>query len=459
MRVLFVILLLTARATHAAEEPSELLRSIKLEAPKEPEYQSKPHYALVVFGADASHRSWLVVDGEDVVYFDRNGNQDLTDPEDHVPLDVAATQRMKIGGDGQFKGMNVFTIGDVEGVNLVFRHWVRNHDFQVTPTTAKHSADAFQQRRKHDWEQGTISRLTSDGRRSRNGTVLTATPEEAQITQFGGKLQFIKQRGDKQELLPWPKQTIFDLNIGTPSRPALHCDYKVAATLTEWEFPRDLHPLATFEFPPATAGEDPIVRIVKLDKRCCGDTVSCIFPTPRNIGDGNVKVIVSYHAWPEGDVFPTTFDLPIRRGVSDDSEQSIVFFRQKNKAVTIKDIQNALDGIQAKVEQRTFDDQTFLRVRTDPDNQIPYLSIKLEQGDAVVDFAAELAGAGELAGEGKQFRMLGDCNAQIRIYITDFSQGDNHPKVLGDVEHALQVLTGGGVYRTWTPKFTPPIKK
>jgi hypothetical protein len=44
----------------------------------EPAYKTKPKYCLVVFGAGAKSRLWLVLDG-DVLYVDKNGNGDLTE--------------------------------------------------------------------------------------------------------------------------------------------------------------------------------------------------------------------------------------------------------------------------------------------------------------------------------------------------------------------------------------------
>jgi hypothetical protein len=59
----------------AADSPG-IDRSIR----KEPAYESKaPLYCLVVFGAEAKVRVWLVLDG-DTLYVDRNGNGDLTEP-------------------------------------------------------------------------------------------------------------------------------------------------------------------------------------------------------------------------------------------------------------------------------------------------------------------------------------------------------------------------------------------
>src|SRR5262245_39202710 len=50
---------------------------------KEPAYKSKPRYCLLVFGPEAKTRVWLVLDGE-VLYVDRNGNGDLTEPGERV---------------------------------------------------------------------------------------------------------------------------------------------------------------------------------------------------------------------------------------------------------------------------------------------------------------------------------------------------------------------------------------
>jgi hypothetical protein len=50
---------------------------------KEPSYKGRPGYCLLVFGADAKTRVWLVKDG-DTLYLDRNGNGDLTEDEERL---------------------------------------------------------------------------------------------------------------------------------------------------------------------------------------------------------------------------------------------------------------------------------------------------------------------------------------------------------------------------------------
>jgi hypothetical protein len=61
---------------------------------KEPTYTSKqPQYCLLVFGPEATVRVWAVLDG-DLLYLDRNGNSNLTDPGDRVsPVHVYHTSK------------------------------------------------------------------------------------------------------------------------------------------------------------------------------------------------------------------------------------------------------------------------------------------------------------------------------------------------------------------------------
>jgi hypothetical protein len=74
-------LILCALPAQAAD-----LTKIERTIAKEPKYQGKPgkpKYCLLVFGPEAKFRVWLVLD-EAVLYVDRNGNGDLTEPDKRV---------------------------------------------------------------------------------------------------------------------------------------------------------------------------------------------------------------------------------------------------------------------------------------------------------------------------------------------------------------------------------------
>jgi hypothetical protein len=60
---------------------------------REPAYQARPSYCLVVLGPEASTRVWLVLAGN-VLYVDRNGNGDLAEPGKATP---AANGRFRVG--------------------------------------------------------------------------------------------------------------------------------------------------------------------------------------------------------------------------------------------------------------------------------------------------------------------------------------------------------------------------
>jgi hypothetical protein len=89
---------------------------------KEPAYQSKPKYCLLVFGPEAKTRVWLVLDG-DTLYADRNGNGDLTEKGERFvagPVTNGYKGRVWQVGDVAAPGGKVLytglTVSDIAGV-------------------------------------------------------------------------------------------------------------------------------------------------------------------------------------------------------------------------------------------------------------------------------------------------------------------------------------------------------
>jgi hypothetical protein len=83
MRVIPVLSALVLASAACASVPAPDLTKIERTIIKEPAYKAKPRYCLLVFGTEAKFRVWLVIDG-DVLYVDRNGNGDLTEPGEAV---------------------------------------------------------------------------------------------------------------------------------------------------------------------------------------------------------------------------------------------------------------------------------------------------------------------------------------------------------------------------------------
>src|SRR5262245_61047924 len=84
---------------------------------KEPKYQSKPKYCLLVFGPEAKTRVWLVFDADArLLYMDRNSNGDLTEKGKRVEpheanLDIRSYRAGDIAGtDGKPKYTNLSVV-------------------------------------------------------------------------------------------------------------------------------------------------------------------------------------------------------------------------------------------------------------------------------------------------------------------------------------------------------------
>jgi hypothetical protein len=230
---------------------------------REPKYKNQPHYALLVFGPKADRRAWLVMDGDDVLYVDRNGNGDLTEKDKRVVVDVEATKAINIE-PGAYKGMNVFDLGTVAGHRLKLQFWVRNKDYVPTDDFYK---TILKERRENDWENASLYRTGADGSGAQNPILFAPRPADAQVTNLGGLLT-IRPKWDDRQRIKSEGESDFDVNVGSICLPARNCKYSIFSPLTTSEVPKDHHPHAVFEFPNKEAGKPPIKVEAVLSKRC-----------------------------------------------------------------------------------------------------------------------------------------------------------------------------------------------
>jgi hypothetical protein len=93
----FKIILLAWLAVGPVSARAVDLTKVDRTIAREPDYQTKtPRYCLVVFGAEAKARMWLVVDGK-VLYVDRKGDGDLTGAGKRVELNPKNNNEFDIG--------------------------------------------------------------------------------------------------------------------------------------------------------------------------------------------------------------------------------------------------------------------------------------------------------------------------------------------------------------------------
>src|SRR5262249_23533833 len=113
MRASFLISVLLVVGDTAVTAWGADLTKIDRTIAKEPAYQSKPKYCLLVFGPEAKTRVWLVLEG-DTLYVDRNGNGDLTEKGERFVLALDEYDRKR--------GKRVWNVGDIEAAGGKVRY-------------------------------------------------------------------------------------------------------------------------------------------------------------------------------------------------------------------------------------------------------------------------------------------------------------------------------------------------
>jgi hypothetical protein len=186
---------------------------------RQPAYAGRPQYCLLVFGAAAQTHVWLVLDGN-VLYVDRNGNGDLSEPGERVTISP---------------GEQVFEVGDIVERDGKTLH--TGLEVKVRPTIRL--SIALRGKRL----QYTDGNLKFAGR-----------PQDAPIVHFNGPLTM--RLGHSRLELPRGEQVIPKLmaDIGTPG-----LGPETFAPISKEEIPFTSEPVAEVEFADRDGGAKPII--------------------------------------------------------------------------------------------------------------------------------------------------------------------------------------------------------
>jgi hypothetical protein len=243
-----------AFADEAVEEATADLAHVSRRLAKEPAYVAAPRYGLFVFGRGARTQIWAVADRSrpdapryDVLYWDRNGNGDLTE----------AGERVALGNAGKIVPFPVFSVGDVHetGTEIVHRgieiDCVNPDDVYVGLAVAgKYPALA-----NHD-ATGVLA--------------FGSSPADAPVLNPGGAVTLAL--GEPLKIDRERKNRIYVV-AGTPGR-----GQGTFLGFRNDFLPKELAPTALLHFDGSSAGPDRFT--VPLDYRCCETLFSGPFAVP-----------------------------------------------------------------------------------------------------------------------------------------------------------------------------------
>jgi len=225
---------------------------------KEPAYQSTdPRYCVLTFGREGKTSVWLVFDSvpdplrpgdaKDYLYVDRNGNGDLTDPDERVPAVVHKQKIHVTFGKGYYdQTLLEFDVGAVgKKKHQELRVWVSWYRGQDRPCRISLK------------NEGQVAREESV-----SGVIFSRKRQDAPILRFDGSLTMRFALGMTHSL-SLTEEFNLQAEIGT-----IGSGPDSFVFMRNDTFPKELHPIAEIQWPHREAGKPPIKMSVTLDQRC-----------------------------------------------------------------------------------------------------------------------------------------------------------------------------------------------
>jgi hypothetical protein len=259
-------LLLAVCGSATAAELGRIDRHVR----KEPAYTSKsPRYCLLVIGREAADRVWLVKDGN-VLYVDRNGNGDLTEPGKKVVASKGGSAEdgyqfeageVSVGGKTHYR-LHV-SFQPLRKMN--FGQFGQRADMQAAlkkdPQVDIILAVRLDVRAPHLKAKGYVSMLS--GGFDLNGPLVPASKaSDAPILHFDGPLEI--NFNDTRPPLRRNRAVEFNLVVGTPGLGA--------GTFTGISYdetiPSTSQPQISITFPGAKPGAAAVKKLYELKERC-----------------------------------------------------------------------------------------------------------------------------------------------------------------------------------------------
>jgi len=266
------------------------LTKIKRAISKEPQYRSTPEYCLLVFGPKAEKHVWAVFDG-DTLYLDLNSNGDLTDKGEmfakpdkrQIRTPKGTVKRKEWGSLSQ--PVTVIRVGKERYMLYAYHSFL---PWREKPTSG------FCIRRNY------ISGLYQ----ASQGTY-GVKPSEAPICHFGG-LKGPKYFGKQTGALIPGELILVKIALRAPC-----LGENVVVDTYPAGCPEFVAPEITIELPSKRDAEKPIIIKQRLPyRRRIWFLDNIMIPADAKEGT-HARISVTCDAWKDGNVYPSTFEVPI----------------------------------------------------------------------------------------------------------------------------------------------------
>jgi hypothetical protein len=253
---------------------------------KEPSYEGKPRYCLLVFGPEAQERVWLVRAG-DLLYVDKNANGDLTEPGECVQLERPSPRRfpvqfydspeveMVIGGHrrGKLKLTERRLHPEFKPLNENEREtWQRFQRVEGGIETIIDVTELAPLPRGQEKPFAAHIRQTA-GWDTTGQLAFAVSPKDAPIIHFDGPLTLRIADIKPPQWEKTDKPFDFQVDLGTPGLgkgtfAALDYSHTDSKGNVADVVPPDVYPVADIEFPVKSLGGQPVRIRWVLKQRC-----------------------------------------------------------------------------------------------------------------------------------------------------------------------------------------------
>lgn len=248
-------------------------------------------FALLAFGPEGKIKAWLILDGE-AAYFDRNGNGDLTEPDERV--EASKLPAPEGTASLSFKLGEFAFAGERTRYEALLLHRVDKEGQEADSITMRIGDNLLQ-------DVGGFG----------GGFALSRRAEEAPAVHFSGPLTIALRSdfgGELQYGLPLSDNDIFKplipagaaadrlgliiVHVGTPGKLAS------AFVANQYGGIKDgLAPVADLEFSDREPGRPPIRVKAVLSGHSCADGFMGVFEFPKGAAEGPARMTLSFPAW------------------------------------------------------------------------------------------------------------------------------------------------------------------